>query len=96
LGGDSRNLFLGVVQVPSRLASSIHSVGEIGARAFDAALCESLQFEELTLFGVKLAGSEKVSVTTLDKGALEIATGPDSGRGLKDWPSIRGHSTRGG
>ena len=45
------------------LASGIHAVGDIGPQAFDAALRESLQFGELALFGVQLAGSGNASVS---------------------------------
>jgi hypothetical protein len=55
---DSRNLLLCVVQISSSFAGRVHSLGEIDARALEAALCGSLQFGELALFGVELAGSE--------------------------------------
>jgi hypothetical protein len=78
--GDSRNLLLCVVQISSSFAGGFHSLGEIDARTFEAALCQGLQFGELTLFGVELARSGDVSVAILTTATRSAAIALNSGQ----------------
>ncbi len=52
-----RDTFLGPIQVPFDFFGSFHPIREVGTSTFKSSLCEGLQFEELTMLGVELAGA---------------------------------------
>lgn len=66
-----RDAFLGPVQVPFDLFGGFHPVGKIGASAVEPPLSERLQFKELSMLGVELAG------TGLDQRAIRYPNSLD-------------------
>lgn len=54
---DLRDSVLSVFQIALCLLGSLDSVGKVGARSADALLHDGLEFQELTLLGVELAGA---------------------------------------
>lgn len=52
-----RYTLLGPFQIALHLLGSFHAIGEIGTGAFETALSQGLQLEQLTVFGVEFTRS---------------------------------------
>ncbi len=69
---DVLDAFLRPVQIALDLLGGLHAVGEIGARAFETALGERLQFEQFAVFRVEFAGSVSQCVSQFSTIAFSL------------------------